>query len=66
MERYAIKCNDPSHRSNGKYVSQPGPEHSYTTSPARARKFNTFSAAQEAACENECVVELLVELGMGG
>lgn len=42
-------------REDGKYVSRPGSEHSYTPFLQRARTFSTRASALESACGNEYV-----------
>ncbi len=42
---------------DGKYVAEPGSEHSYTSKLERARRFKTHEAAQADCCGNEHVRE---------
>lgn len=48
---------------DGRYVSLPGSEHSYTRSLKGAQKFPTRDAAQRSACENERAVSIAEETG---
>lgn len=54
---YVIKRDN-----DGKYVSRPGSEHSYTPFLQRARTFQSRASALESACENECVQSVADEM----
>ena len=51
--RYVILRNE-----DGKMVSRPGSEHSYTSDPARARVFASREAAERECCGNERAVSI--------